>query len=119
MLLFLASHHSFTFKTSALEDGMEYEDIHEVDHTYGTPYPINAFTWALLGTRDVISTTHIDAGGFSTFISPILGRKIWIIGAGNQIPSKAGFEDDGYVFHDQSSERATWQAVVLNAGDYL
>ena len=98
---------------------MEYEDIHEVDHTYGTSYPINAFTWALFGTKDVMSTTHIDAGGFSTFISPVLGKKIWIIGVGNQIPSQEGFDDDGYVLQDGNSEKASWQAVVLNAGDYL
>ena len=109
----------FTFKISDLEDGMEYEDIHEIDHTYGISYPINALNWALFGTKDVMSTTHMDAGGFSTFVCPVLGKKIWIIGLGNQIPSKEGFEDDGYVYQDGNSERASWQAVVLNAGDYL
>ena len=98
---------------------MEYEDIHEIDHTYGTSYPINALNWALFGTKDVMSTTHMDTGGFSTFVCPVLGKKIWIIGLGNQIPSKEGFEDDGYVYQDGNSERASWQAVVLNAGDYL
>ena len=107
-----------------MEDGTEYEDVHEVDHTYGTSYPIHALTWALFGTKDVISTTHIDAGGFSTFIHPILGKKIWIVAAGNQLPSKTGFEDDGtYVDEnedeDDETSPAAWQAVVLNPGDDL
>ena len=100
---------------------MEYEDVHEVDHTYGTSYPIHAFTWALLGIKDVMSTTHVDAGGFATFVSPILGKKIWIIGVGDQIPSEMGFEDDGDItnYGDGQESQASWQAVVLNAGDSL
>ena len=54
---------------------MEYEDVHEVDHTYGTSYPIHAFTWALLGTKDVMSATHVDAGGLQLSFLLFLARR--------------------------------------------
>ena len=55
---------------------------------------------------------------------PFLEKKIWIVAAGNQLPSKTGFEDDG-TYMDESEDEddeaspAAWQAVVLNPGDDL
>lgn len=102
---------------------MQCVDFHEREHSFGTEYPIASLQWALFGMKDVISTTHMDAGGFLTFVRTILGKKVWIVGLGHQAPDSWGFdpeEGSGMKPSDDTEDAPPpWQAVLLNPGDDL
>lgn len=66
-------------------------------------------SWALFSSSGSISSPHIDAGGFGTSISAVLGTKIFYLARGHPEP-----DHDSWKISEEN-----WQAVVMNPGDEL
>ena len=81
--------------------------------TLVTKWPEEIFYWLLASSTNTSSETHIDASGLATRVTPILGKKIWLIGIGDKlpVPVEGGLEwDDAF---------GKWQIAVLCPGDEL
>lgn len=99
-----------------MEDGQVLANVHYPDHSWSTDFYSDSAAWALLSLNHAISATHIDAGGYATFVEVVEGQKIWFIGGNDEgvfptrdIPTGAGFDESF----------TNWYPVVLNKGDQL
>ena len=79
------------------------------DHVLRTPWDKDSFLWALLGFRGAISESHMDAGGYATFVRPLLGYKLWIVAKQDLMPNHRGWP----------GSKGEWQAIVLSPKDDL
>ena len=52
---------------------------------------------------------HMDAGGYATFVRPLLGYKLWIVAKQDLMPNHRGWPDS----------KGEWQAIVLSPKDDL
>lgn len=68
--------------------------------------------WALITTEAAISTTHIDAAGFATYVQPLLGHKLWFVG--EAIEHHIGKSENEWL-----SSQIAYQCVYLKPGDGL
>ena len=95
---------------SVQDDGSQYAFSHDGNHTWESPWPTQAFQWALLASKNAISLTHIDAGGFATRVRVIHGLKLWAVQVNPGLPNKDGWDkqDDAY-----------WDVVVLGPQEDL
>ena len=90
--------------------GFQFQHHHHSDFQWTTPEPVEAQSWALLATAGAISDIHTDAGGFGTWVRPILGRKVWYIGVNYATrPGESGWDKKAF----------KWQGFVLGPQDEL
>lgn len=76
----LSHDHSFSLPISGLSPFPDLSSIKDPRHMFASDIPHVDFKWGLAASKDAISTTHMDAAGFCTWIRTILGRKLWFIG---------------------------------------
>ena len=54
-----------------------------------------------------MSKSHMNAGGYTTFVRSLLGHKLWIVSLGKLVAGPNGWP----------VEEALWQAIVLGPQD--
>ena len=90
---------------------------------FTTPYLMAHMCWGLTGTADAVMFLHIDSDGFSTFVSPVCGKKIWDIYCKcPELPlsSPNVFLDDNFLLDEVlDSSKFGLEAIVLCLGDLL
>ena len=90
--------------------GYQFSHHSHADFNWSTPEPSGVESWALAATAGAISDVHVDAAGFGTWARPILGRKVWYIGANWAArPTEDGWDKKTFA----------WHAVVLGPQDEL
>ena len=90
--------------------GYQFSHHSHADFNWSTPEPSGVESWALAATAGAISDVHVDAAGFGTWVRPILGRKVWYIGANWAArPTEDGWDKKTFA----------WHAVVLGPQDEL
>ena len=84
--------------------------------------PLN---WALAGTSGAETVQHIDAGGCSTVVHVLSGKKLWIIGKPDD---RVDFTNNSSAFQHHADNHSwdgtplpgmVYEAVLLNAADTL
>lgn len=96
--------------SSLLEDGSQYANTHDRRHRWQSPWPSQAFSWALFASKGAISQTHVDAAGFGTRLRIKFGWKLWIVLLDPELPSVQGWD---------GNEKARWQMIVLGPEEDL
>ena len=90
---------------------------------FTTPYPTAHMHWGLAGTADAVTFLHNDSDGFSTFVGPVCGKKIWgIYREHPELPlsSPDVFLDDNFLLDEVlDSSKFGLEAIVLRPGDLL
>lgn len=99
---------------SELDDGRTYIFRNNKEFTWSTKLGMDEVPslWALITTESAISTTHIDAAGFATYVQPLLGHKLWFVG--ESIDRGVGERESGWL-----KSPISYQCVYLKPGDGL
>ena len=95
---------------SELQDGSSLNERHMSGCRWATAYPANDFGWCLMAQAPAITECHVDGGGYCTYVSPVIGEKLWFVASGQ--PLTVGKK--GYL-----PNRLEWTAVHLKAHDDL
>lgn len=89
------------------------------------PPPMQDVNWASAATAGAFHSWHIHCNGFMTFISPVCGEKLWIIGRPHQgqefehLARTSNFITQGFKVMDVNEGLWTPEAVLLKPGDTL
>lgn len=83
-------------------------------------YPTTSLRWGLCATCGAYHREHFDAEGAGTFVSPICGVKIWLVGVPAAGYAWDAFADIDFVHGDLvKDKRIEWVALVLEPGTTL
>lgn len=79
------------------------------------------FGWSLLANAGAYSDTHIDAGGYCTYMRCLLGSKLWLVAKDPQDFQKNPQSITEYVNSAEGwvEEKLEWEYVFLGVGDEL
>ena len=93
---------------------------------FNVPHTREQTEWSLIGSKDAISSMHIDAEGFATLIMVLEGSKYWIVATrvGDDedicsVDSLGPNWDPYHVNEGNNASRYRFEAVHLQKGDML